>query len=83
MSDEAIFREVDRRGKRYFSYDQFLQQQGWRDNEGARVHFDRYVPFHFLEEGGKILNVARHDLDGDGVIEVGEMRIDGYLDQFW
>ena len=83
MSDEAIFREVDGRGKGYFSYDQFLQKQGWRDNEGARAHFDKYVPFYFSEEGRKILIVARHDMDGDGVIKFGEMRIDGYLDQFW
>jgi hypothetical protein len=25
----------------------------------------------------------RYDLGGDGVIRIGEMRIDGYLGQFW
>lgn len=82
-SDETIFREMDGEGKGHFSYEQFLQKQGWQDNEGARAHFDRYVPFHFFGQGRKMLIIDRHDLDGDGVIRIGEMRISGYLDQFW
>ena len=30
-----------------------------------------------------MLIMGRHDLDSDGVIRIGEMRINGYLDQFW
>jgi hypothetical protein len=43
MSDEAMFQEVDGEGLGHFSYDQFLQKQGWQDSEGARAHFDRYL----------------------------------------
>jgi hypothetical protein len=43
MSDEAMFQEVDGEGLGHFSYDQFLQKQGWQDSEGARAHFDRYA----------------------------------------
>lgn len=65
MSDDDIFREVDEHGLGHFSYDQFLQRQGWRDNEGARAHFDR------------------HDMNGDGVIGIDEMRTLDSWDQFW
>ncbi|KAF2728350.1 hypothetical protein EJ04DRAFT_581410 [Polyplosphaeria fusca] len=40
--DEEVFRQIDKEGLGYFTYEQFLGMRGWRDVAGVRKHFDRH-----------------------------------------
>ncbi|KAF1997252.1 hypothetical protein P154DRAFT_579174 [Amniculicola lignicola CBS 123094] len=42
VSVEDRFREVDRDGLGYLTYEQILEKQGWKDDEGVRQHFAKY-----------------------------------------